>query len=55
MQKSAKLSVGRPDDVDIRYGHTANLAQRNVETFIHNVAPNVNAHLAAEAVLLEAG
>jgi len=47
-------SGARHDGEIIKYGHTASLAQRNVATFIHTVAPHVNAHLAAEVILVEA-
>lgn len=49
-----KSGVYHPDDVTIQYPHTANLAKRNLETFIHSVAPNVNARLTAEVVLIKA-
>lgn len=50
-----KYGVCHPDDVVVRYAQAANLAQKNVEAFIQNVAPHVDARLVAEVMALEAG
>ena len=44
-----------PDDVNINYGKTADLAQSKIEAFIKQVAPEVNAREVAEVALLESG
>lgn len=50
-----KSGLRHPDDVTIPYGYTADIAKRNLETFIHSVAPNVNARLTAEVILVKSG